>query len=392
MKGATKMTVETLSKAESNLLNAQKSTGPTSPEGKHRSSQNALKHGHSAKKHVAADHEQAKLDTTITAYHNYYNPQSPFAHACIAECARSQLKLERLAAYEDADLRARIDKHREPDPGEQGIEKLLIEFNRWPPNAVPKLQTTSKGCTWLAARWDELSDALDVDGFFWDDEQKLAFALTMFSQYEDQMAQRPDAWRMAILIYLTALDRHPSDRKAKELLVPAAIPPGHEDMFDPNALPPMDEAKVMLREFVTEQQTRWHDAAQWFQELEAQAAAAKAAAEPVDNPKVALSLFDDEKRTRLCLRYHAEARVSLFRAHDQLLKSLDHDRKHPPAEAKTAPSKESRKAENAVSRNEAKASVTRCLYCVSDESAGSPSGRVETPEVVSHENPLERRC
>ena len=386
------MTVETLTKAESNLINAQKSTGPTSPEGKERSSENALKHGHTAKKHHTADSEQAKLDTIITAYHNYYNPQSPFAHACIAECARSQLKLERLAAYEDADLRARIDKHREPDPLADGIEKHLVEFQRRPDFALPELQTTSAGCTWLAARWDELSDALDADGFFWTPEHTLARALTGTPPYKPIYPSSPESWHVTVLFYLTSPDRHPTDFQVKFLLVPEEIPPGYEDMFDPDALPPMDEAKVMLREFVTAQQTRWRGAAEWLQELEAQAAAAKAAEEPVDDPSVALSLFDDEKRTRLCLRYHAEARVSLFRAHDQLLKSLENDRKHPPTGAQTAPSKASREAANAVSRNEAKLDAKSCPYCPSDESDGSPSGRVETPEVVSHENPLERRC
>jgi len=60
-----------------NRLNAQKSTGPTSPEGKAASSLNALKSGIDAWSHIIPGEDPAELEALTAAFHNHYQPADP---------------------------------------------------------------------------------------------------------------------------------------------------------------------------------------------------------------------------------------------------------------------------------------------------------------------------
>lgn len=61
---------------EANQLNAQHCTGPTSPEGKETSSQNALKHGLYAKSSVIRGEDPAAYEALKTGYYNQFTPAS----------------------------------------------------------------------------------------------------------------------------------------------------------------------------------------------------------------------------------------------------------------------------------------------------------------------------
>lgn len=60
-----------------NRLNAQKSTGPRSPEGKSASRFNALKHGLDAHSVVIPGEDPAEYDALARDYHAEQNPQTP---------------------------------------------------------------------------------------------------------------------------------------------------------------------------------------------------------------------------------------------------------------------------------------------------------------------------
>jgi hypothetical protein len=60
-----------------NRLNAQKSTGPKSPEGKAASSLNALKSGIDAWSHIIPGEDPAELEALTAAFHNQYQPADP---------------------------------------------------------------------------------------------------------------------------------------------------------------------------------------------------------------------------------------------------------------------------------------------------------------------------
>ena len=60
-----------------NRLNAQKSTGPTSPEGKARSALNALKSGIDAWSHIIPGEDPAELEALTAAFLQHYRPVDP---------------------------------------------------------------------------------------------------------------------------------------------------------------------------------------------------------------------------------------------------------------------------------------------------------------------------
>jgi hypothetical protein len=62
---------------EANRLNARKSTGPRSSEGKARSSMNALKSGIDAKSQIIRGEKAANLETLKTEYHDRFHPTTP---------------------------------------------------------------------------------------------------------------------------------------------------------------------------------------------------------------------------------------------------------------------------------------------------------------------------
>ena len=67
----------TQAQLNANRLNAQKSTGPTSPEGKAASSLNALKSGIDAWSHIIPGEDAAELEALTTAFHRHYQPAGP---------------------------------------------------------------------------------------------------------------------------------------------------------------------------------------------------------------------------------------------------------------------------------------------------------------------------
>src|SRR5438445_6441500 len=60
-----------------NRRNAQKSTGPKTPEGKARSSLNALKSGIDAWSHIIPGEDPAELEALTAAFHQHYQPSDP---------------------------------------------------------------------------------------------------------------------------------------------------------------------------------------------------------------------------------------------------------------------------------------------------------------------------
>src|SRR5216684_2670976 len=69
--------MSTEAQVNANRLNAQKSTGPTSPEGKARSALNALKSGIDAWSHIIAGEDPAELEALTEQFLLHYKPADP---------------------------------------------------------------------------------------------------------------------------------------------------------------------------------------------------------------------------------------------------------------------------------------------------------------------------
>jgi len=97
-----------LKQIDANRRNAQKSTGPTSPDGKARSSQNAVKHGLTSKEFFLKEGEEPEFSDFLAAFHDDLQPEGAleddlfrqFTHAAwgLRRCRR--LEVESAEGYE----------------------------------------------------------------------------------------------------------------------------------------------------------------------------------------------------------------------------------------------------------------------------------------------------
>ena len=75
----------TQAQLNANRLNAQKSTGPTSPEGKAASSLNALKSGIDAYSHIIPGEDPAELEALTAQFLLHYKPTGPTQLSLVVE-------------------------------------------------------------------------------------------------------------------------------------------------------------------------------------------------------------------------------------------------------------------------------------------------------------------
>jgi hypothetical protein len=87
----------TIKQIEANRLNAQKSTGPRSVEGKARSSQNALKSGIDAESLIIHGEDRAALEALTQEYVDRFHPTTPEQRHFVDILIRDDWQLRRLA-------------------------------------------------------------------------------------------------------------------------------------------------------------------------------------------------------------------------------------------------------------------------------------------------------
>ena len=95
-----------MERAAINRANAQHSTGPRTPEGKARSSRNALAHGLSSRNALMPFEDQAAYELHCRQFLDEYQPATPTETQLVQELADTAWRLNRVPALE-ADLLAR---------------------------------------------------------------------------------------------------------------------------------------------------------------------------------------------------------------------------------------------------------------------------------------------
>ncbi len=90
----------TPSRPEINRANSQHSTGPITPEGKHRSSLNALRHGLTGQIVVMPSEDLAAYQRHLKSYTDAFAPQGPLEADLVQALADTSWRLNRVAALE----------------------------------------------------------------------------------------------------------------------------------------------------------------------------------------------------------------------------------------------------------------------------------------------------
>jgi hypothetical protein len=92
--------MSSIAKKEANVKNAKKSTGPKSIEGKSRSSQNAVKHGAYATKHLLDGEDKILYEAIKVEQRNAFRPKSFIETALVDELINQLWTLRRLERAE----------------------------------------------------------------------------------------------------------------------------------------------------------------------------------------------------------------------------------------------------------------------------------------------------
>jgi hypothetical protein len=105
----------TAAQIAANRANAQKSTGPRTPEGKAASSFNALKHGMDAASTVIPGEDPAEYERLAAGYRESFNPESPLEEFHVNTLIRCDWQKRRLQRTETKLYRALLAEGTNPE-------------------------------------------------------------------------------------------------------------------------------------------------------------------------------------------------------------------------------------------------------------------------------------
>jgi hypothetical protein len=140
-----------LRQIDANRRNAQKSTGPKSPQGKAASSLNALKTGIHSETAVLPCEDRAAHDALVASYYQRFRPTLPEVRVYVDELIRCEWTLLRLRRTE-SELNAYIHEncfHPDPDfPLGQpaAIDPKVFSSLQWRVNSVRKARKEALAC------------------------------------------------------------------------------------------------------------------------------------------------------------------------------------------------------------------------------------------------------
>jgi hypothetical protein len=163
------MPISTARRRRINRQNAAHSTGPTSPEGRAHSSQNALKHGLRAKKHALASEDPHQAQARARAWARFYRPQSPTQQYTLDQAVEATLMLDRCAAYLRDTLNHQV--RQAPRAWDQDradhVDSLLRSLTTTPAATTRRLKRSGLGCRRLLEFWDDLAASFERRGGHW---------------------------------------------------------------------------------------------------------------------------------------------------------------------------------------------------------------------------------
>jgi hypothetical protein len=104
------------SQINANRINAQKSTGPKTPEGKAKSRRNALRHGLTAKACMLADEDPNDLLDMIAEIGEKFDPQDTDEDFLVQRMAEARIRYNRIMPLEASIFNLRLVVDKAPDP------------------------------------------------------------------------------------------------------------------------------------------------------------------------------------------------------------------------------------------------------------------------------------
>ena len=276
----------------SNRLNALKSTGPKTPEGKENSRRNGLKHGLTGAGIVVAEEDAPEVDRRAGALMAELDPKSTLGKVLVGQIATLSVRMERGAKREEEALAGRVRHATESfDHGRvDGVEYLFDALADDPRRCVRLLRRSTEGVDRLLEAWSELGDLLTRSEISegWDTAHQSTAAHLLGLREDQARGSLVDRLSMAV-------------RGEGSLADPSWV------ALDDRAR--RDYARDRLVDLIAAEIAGLEDHRESL-DLEAIALDREGAAD--------LALFDDSPEAARARRYEAEARRGFFKALEQL--------------------------------------------------------------------------
>ena len=125
---ATAAAVE-IDRAEINRANAQHSTGPRTESGKQRSSQNALRHGLTARSAVTPSEDHVVYQRHVCQFMDEFKPATPTETQMVQQLADTSWRINRIPMLE-ADILARLEPSDSPAPSPEPPAFDIVDAHR----------------------------------------------------------------------------------------------------------------------------------------------------------------------------------------------------------------------------------------------------------------------
>ena len=270
-----------------NRLNAQKSTGPKTPEGKARSRCNGFKHGLTGEGVALPTEDQEAISECFAAMQDEMRPSNRISQKLLRRAAFLFVRVERCEKHETAETARRI-RHAVADFDDQrlaAVEALAARIEIEPATTSRRLQGTIEGINWLLTQWEILHDDLTV-------QDRDCWTYNHRSRFELLLGRNPADWRIGRVMALTEAAGggfYHLDKKDGEGLEGQARADWARDelrVLMEAEMARLEAARLALRPDVVE----------------------KDRAEAVDR-----ALFDTSKASMLARKYEAAAERDLFR-------------------------------------------------------------------------------
>ncbi len=195
-------------RAEANLRNSARSTGPRTLSGKSRARLNAVTHGLTAETLILPGEDPRAFQRRLEAWTAELAPANPFEHDLVRQVVTLSWRLDRADRVQDALIadslgtdtaeqrRAEVEdlgRRLLPPPRVPNFVRrfgVLVDLDRLahrgpddpddPARLLLRLESTADGCRWLLDRWAELRQVADA-GSAWPDE-KMVHAIRLLGK------------------------------------------------------------------------------------------------------------------------------------------------------------------------------------------------------------------
>jgi len=148
-----------------NRINAQKSTGPKTAEGKARSRANSFKHGLAGNGVVMAQDDLNEIDKRAQALRDEFNPQSPSGQLLVRRMAVCSMQMDRGTEHETAAIALNVRHAVEAFDDERfdTAESLMDTLGESPRSNLRRLRRMPEGVDRMIEEWTNLKGDLTRD-------------------------------------------------------------------------------------------------------------------------------------------------------------------------------------------------------------------------------------